>query len=139
MSSKHTIILTEDSFEDAMIIKEIFNASDLPFDLVHFSNGVELMDFLKGQNDFINDDGTPKFLVVLDIYMPLKDGIECLREIRSSDHGQLKDVPIVIFSGSKSDELNDQLRALGANSFIPKPNNVKEVRQMFDGLAANIA
>ncbi|MGB0934545.1 MAG: response regulator [Alphaproteobacteria bacterium] len=135
MVAKHTIVLTEDSQEDAMVIQEIFKRSELPFDLVHINDGESLMDFVTSRDAYFNEDGTPKYLILLDLMMPKKDGIECLEEIRSNDNKDIRNLPIVIFSGSECDEHFEKTMALGANSFIPKPRNVKEVKEMFAGLA----
>lgn len=55
-------------------------------------------------------------VVVLDLNMPGMDGIAVLQQIR----GLNPDQPVIIFTGSVSAEIEERLRALGANEMIEK-------------------
>lgn len=61
-------------------------------------------------------------LVLLDIMLPKKDGLEICKEIR-----QIKDVPIIIIS-AKADEIDKVLALeLGADDYVTKPFGMREV------------
>jgi two-component system chemotaxis sensor kinase CheA len=59
--------------------------------------------------------------VVLDLNMPVLDGMETLSRIRST--GDFDDVPIVVFTTSSSKESRKQSLTLGALDYIVKPND----------------
>ena len=58
-------------------------------------------------------------LILLDLNMPRKSGIEALKEIKSD--ASLRTIPVIVLTTSKAEE--DILRTydLGVNSFIVKP------------------
>lgn len=64
-------------------------------------------------------------LVMLDVMMPGRSGIDVLREMRSD--GALKAVPVVVMSAWQSSEDIDAALAAGANGFLPKPFRVEEL------------
>lgn len=68
-------------------------------------------------------------VVVTDLAMPRKDGLELIREIRRED----RRVPIVAISGKSPDQLEEAKR-LGADSALPKPWDPRELVRIIDGL-----
>lgn len=131
---KKTIILAEDSQDDALLMREVFNEFDLSCGFVWVKDGFELMKFLK--ENCLNNTKSKlnQYIILLDLNMPHKGGIQCLREIRSSENDIIKNVPIIVFTGSQSEEDLRACRMLGANCFIPKPSNQEEVNEMFSGI-----
>jgi DNA-binding response OmpR family regulator len=67
----------------------------------------------------------PYDLVILDVMMPGRSGIDVLREMRSDK--ALKDVPVVVMSAWQSTQDIDAALAAGANGFLPKPFRVEEL------------
>src|SRR5215467_11850666 len=63
-------------------------------------------------------------LVLLDIMMPRKDGLETLREIRRDD----RDLPIIMLSGASSPLKVVEAMKSGATDFIPKPVSHEDLR-----------
>ena len=63
-------------------------------------------------------------LVILDLMMPKRDGIEVLREIRKQD----KDIAVVIFTGYPNLDTAVASMKLDAVDYIKKPFNVDEFR-----------
>ena len=58
--------------------------------------------------------------------MPLKNGFECLREIRSDD--TLKKIPVIIYSTSDDTKLIDSMYNAGANLYLCKPIEFKKLK-----------
>ena len=71
-------------------------------------------------------------IVVLDISMPLMDGIDVLREIRKDDHSTI----IIMFTGYDSGTLSGLCRKIGANYFLNKTQLTKLVKICKDLLLA---
>jgi DNA-binding response OmpR family regulator len=64
-------------------------------------------------------------LVVLDVMMPGRSGIDVLREMRADK--ALRDVPVVVMSAWQSTADIDAALAAGANGFLPKPFRVEDL------------
>jgi CheY-like chemotaxis protein len=115
------ILLAEDNLKDIELTLEALEDSHLANRVVVVRDGVETLEYLRSQGQYANrEPGLPSVLL-LDIKMPRKDGIEVLREIRSDPH--LKLLPIVMLTSSREDK--DLLNSyyLGVNAYVVKPVN----------------
>ena len=63
----------------------------------------------------------------LDLNMPRKTGMECLKEIKAND--KFKDMAIAIYSTSASEEDIENTFVYGANIYIKKPNDFKKLKK----------
>ncbi len=117
-----TILLADDDIDDCNFFKEALAKLTLSTNLKTVNDGEELMQLLTNETiDLPN-------LLFLDINMPRKNGFECLSEIKKNE--RLKDLPIVIFSTSKSrDNINNAFK-IGANIYIRKPCNFNQLMQV---------
>ena len=111
-----TIFLADDDEDDHDFFTDALKEVSLPTDLTQSSNGLELM-----KNLDILIQHPPPHVIFLDLNMPLKDGFQCLQEIRNTP--KLKDIPVVIFSTSVSDISVDKTYELGANYYVQKPSS----------------
>jgi two-component system response regulator len=80
-------------------------------------DGVEAMAFLRKQGQFA--DVPRPDLILLDLNLPRKNGLEVLTEVKADD--DLKNIPVVVITTSQAQE--DVLTAYGlhANCYISKP------------------
>lgn len=115
-----TILLAEDNHDDEILTVRALNKQLAGVDIVVAHNGVEVMDYLCGTGAFAGRDvsNLPKVLL-LDLKMPLMDGLETLRRIRATAHTRF--LPVVILTSS--DEQRDRVESyqFGANSYVRKP------------------
>jgi len=115
-----TILVADDDPDDRMMIEDAFEESRLLNDLKFVEDGEELMDYLKHRGKFTSQDIAPRpGLILLDLNMPKKDGREALDEIKKDP--ELRQIPIVVLTTSKSEEDIFRTYDLGVNSFIIKP------------------
>ena len=117
------ILIADDDFEDFLLIKNTFEANQLNVHLSHVEDGQYLIDILKAQGKY-NKFGELPNLILLDLNMPRKNGFDVLKEIKEND--QLKRIPIIIFTTSKTARDIDKAYELGANCYISKPQTVEE-------------
>jgi CheY-like chemotaxis protein len=89
------------------------------FDVWTAANGVEVLALLQ--------TGRTPDLVLADIEMPLMDGYELLRRLRSAD--ATRDVPCLMISGKNKNLHYLQAMRLGADGFIGKPFTADEINQ----------
>lgn len=111
------ILLVEDNPGDVRLTQEALKEAKVKNKLHVANDGVEAMEFLRKEGKYEN---VPRpDLILLDLNMPRKSGIEVLSEIKGDDH--LKNIPVVILTVSKNEE--DILKSynLHANCYITKP------------------
>jgi len=110
------IFLAEDDADDRMLFEDALKEINIPSQLTLSSNGLELMSNLETLTAH-----PPPDVIFLDLNMPFKSGIDCLKEIR--DTPKLKDIPIVMFSTTANPNTVEATYSLGANCFLCKPNS----------------
>lgn len=112
------ILLADDDPDDRLLVKEAFEENYLLNPLETVEDGEELMDYLYKRGKFAETAVRPS-LILLDLNMPRKSGIEALREIKAD--ASLRTIPVIVLTTSKAEE--DILRTydLGVNSFVVKP------------------
>ncbi len=96
------------------------------------SGGFEVMLAEDGEVGLFLARHEPFDVVVLDLHLPGKDGIEVLVAIRTARPG----IPVVILTGQDSPEVRERATAAGAAMFITKPFKVADVRAAIAELAA---
>lgn len=116
MTNKTKILLADDSmaFKD-QLLKAIEKETDIEF-TKHITDGREVTDSIK---EVMPD------IVICDLILPFKDGIEILEEIASLN---LRRMPMVIVATAiTTDKIIRQCMELGANYFIAKPCNMENL------------
>ncbi len=116
------ILLVEDNLGDIRLTTEAFGESRLANNINVVRNGLEALAYLRRKKGYANS--TRPDLILLDLNLPLMDGREVLREIKS-DPG-LKLIPVIVLT--TSDAPKDILGAyeMHANSYQVKPNDIHD-------------
>jgi CheY-like chemotaxis protein len=118
------LILADDDESDRLIFKEAFEELKMKTIVHTVNDGVELMKYLSGTENAL------PHLLFLDLNMPRKNGLECLREIRSNE--KLKDISIAIYSTSASEKDIEETFQSGANAYIKKPSSFSILKKMLE-------
>jgi CheY-like chemotaxis protein len=116
------ILLADDDEDDRLLFKDAFDEIKIKTNVQMVHDGVQLMNYLNNMEYNLPD------IVFLDLNMPLKNGFECLAEIRSAK--RLKDLSIAIYSTSGSDEDIEETFVKGANVYIKKPNDFSVLKKV---------
>lgn len=113
------ILLVEDSPTDVMLTREAMEQYKLlnPLDLVE--DGVDAMDYLKGRGKYADQETTRPGLIILDLNLPRMSGREVLYELKQDP--ELRNIPVVVLTTSKSEEDVVKSYCLHANCYITKP------------------
>lgn len=111
------ILLVEDNKGDIRLTQEAVKESKLLINLSVVMDGVEAIEFLR-KNGKYKDEIRPD-IILLDLNLPKMDGRQVLAEIKNDP--DLKLIPVVILTTSRSEE--DLLKSYGlhANCYINKP------------------
>lgn len=118
------IVLADDDDDDRMLFREAIDEISIRTKLSVFNHGKELMDYLILPNIVLPN------LIFLDLNMPIKNGMQCLKEIRNTSH--LKDLFIVIYSTSSSEKDIEETFLNGANIYVNKPTNFSKLREVVE-------
>ncbi|MEI9897605.1 MAG: response regulator [Chthoniobacter sp.] len=116
------ILIVEDNPTDVLIAKEGFLHAEMRNTLHVADDGIEAMEFLRQRGKYA--DAPRPDLIVLDLNMPRKNGHEVLAEIKADD--DLKFIPVVVLTTSKSEEDINKAYRLHANCYISKPVDFDE-------------
>ena len=117
-----SVLIAEDSPDFQILIREAWEERRLDA-LLHFvDNGEELLDYLYVRGKYVKTNFLCRpDLILLDLKMPKKDGLDVLREIKADS--EWKKIPVIVLSCSVEEEDIYQSYYLGAYSYINKPVN----------------
>ena len=111
------ILLVEDNPGDVRLTQEALKDARVNNTLTVIGDGIEAMAFLKSNGG--NPKHTRPDLILLDLNLPKKSGLELLEEIKSDD--ELKTIPVIVLTTSTSQEDIIKSYGLHANCYITKP------------------
>ncbi len=126
------ILLVEDNEPDVILTQEAFEEARVANNLYVARDGVEAMEFLRREGPFA---GSPRpDVVLLDINMPRKNGLEVLEELKADP--ELRSIPVIVLTTSQAEE--DILRSYQshASSYVVKPvgfENFFQAIRAFEG------
>ena len=113
------ILLAEDNETDAEMTIRALRRKNLANNLVWVKDGAEALDFVFRRGAYASRPVTAPRLVLLDLKMPKVDGIEVLRQIKSSD--ETKTMPVVMLTSSAEERDIIASYSCGVNSYVVKP------------------
>jgi CheY-like chemotaxis protein len=112
------IVYVEDDPDDRMLFKEAFDL--IPdYDLLTLVNGFELLLFLKQRNEDL------PCLIVLDINMPVMNGLEALSILKANN--AYRNIPVVMFSTAAKPEDIEYCKNLDTDILL-KPRKFGDIR-----------
>jgi CheY-like chemotaxis protein len=116
------ILLVEDNPGDVRLTLEVMKDARVRNHMSMVKDGVEALAFLRREGDFA--DAPRPDLILLDLNLPKKDGMEVLADIKADP--TLRRIPVVVLTVSKDEE--DILKSydLYANCYVTKPINMEQ-------------
>ena len=129
MYQQAVILLAEDSQDDILLIRRAFRQANIINPLQVVRDGEEVIAYLSGDGRYANRAEYPlPELLLLDLKMPGLDGFDVLRWIR--DQPGLQAMRIVVLSSSQQIRDVNLAYRLGANSFLVKPVDFKDLVEL---------
>lgn len=121
-SSKKRILAVDDN---AIVLTRIANTLSNDYEVITVNSGVRALRFLEQEKPD---------LILLDIQMANKDGIETLRDIRNMEDRE--DIPVIMLTGVEDKEIVLESAKLGICDYILKPfyseELLKRIRRVFE-------
>jgi len=116
------ILLVEDNPIDVELTRNAFKKAQIRNALHVVNDGETALDFVFARGRHADRlKVRPPQLILLDLNLPRKSGLEVLREIK--DDGRTQNIPVIILTISDSDRDINECRRLGAETYIVKPVN----------------
>lgn len=126
-----TILLVEDDQDDVFALKWALKKAQLAPPIQHVGDGREAIRYLSGEGDYADRTRFPlPALVLLDLKLPYRTGIEVLTWIR--EQAELAELPVVILSGSDEARDHERTRALRVQDYLVKPPSPEGIRGVLE-------
>ena len=132
-----TVLHVDDDPNDTTLLQVACAKAAVEFQLQNIGDGTEVIDYLSGAGKYADRTRYEiPDLVLLDLKMPRATGWEILKWIRANT--VLKNLPVIVLSGSELQE--DRQRAFegGANSYLVKPPNFNSLVSMVKTIGAQL-
>ncbi|MBI2685903.1 MAG: response regulator [Acidobacteria bacterium] len=116
--NQFSIVVVEDSAADAEMVRIALEEVGITNGLTCFQSGPRALEYLEA--------GTASCdLLLLDLNLPCLSGFEVLERIRNTQ--RWRGLPIIMMSGSNSEQDIERSYALGANGYISKPVHLPDI------------
>ena len=120
MTPNNVLLHVEDDPNDVLLLQRAFKKANLPIAIQAVGDGEKAVSYLSGLEGFADRAQFPMpAIVLLDLKMPRKSGLETLAWIRGE--AKLRRLIVVVFTSSRHDEDVGKAYELGANSYLVKP------------------
>jgi two-component system response regulator len=142
--NQRTIVLIEDNQSDAELAKRVLKKIGNTDPIVHLEDGQDALNYFFNRDKYevSKQENTPA-LVLLDLKLPIIDGIEVLKQLRSNP--LTKNLIIVALTSSVEETDVQKTYDLGVNSYIKKPVDyntfieiMKQIRNYWLGVNVSI-
>ncbi len=121
------VVIVDDSTSDAKLIMMMAKRLKIANPFRHFESGQAALDFL-------SSDGALPGLILLDINMPLLNGHEVLKQIRSHPSEAVRRLPVVMLTTSDDPREISAAYSEHANSYVVKPLGLDQYQRIVEQL-----
>lgn len=125
MQKQLNVLLVEDNAPDVLLTSEMLQQAQIDCIIHTVNDGVKAIDFILQQNGYENVP-VPN-LILLDINLPKKDGLQVLQWIKKSEWNT---VPVIIYTSSTFENDIKSCKAFGADLYLNKPLLINELDEI---------
>jgi CheY-like chemotaxis protein len=127
------LLLIEDNAAHAEMVKRSFEQHKVANVIQHVDDGQKALDYLFREGEYTDADKYPlPHCILLDLRLPKVDGLEVLRQIKTSD--DLLKTPVVVLTTSAADKDIAMAYEYHANSYVVKPLNFAKFEALMEDL-----
>lgn len=112
MANTKKILVAEDSSVIQNITRKVLQFQN--YEIISVKNGKQVLEQLE-QSDFD--------ALLLDINMPVMDGMECAKKVRALGDKKKSSIPIIAITGNAKNYSMEDFKAVGIDEYLPKPLN----------------
>lgn len=110
MAETKTILIAEDSSVILNLTKKILELQN--YKILTAKNGGEVIKTV--ENNKID-------AILMDLNIPIKNGMDCTREIRAHKNQDIAKIPIIAVTGNANNYSMEDFKEVGINAYLPKP------------------
>ncbi len=126
-----TILLIEDNLDHVELIRRGFQDHRIPNNIHHVADGEAALDYLFRRGDYASPEKSPRpHVILLDLRLPRIDGLEVLRQMKTSE--ELRQIPVVVLTTSSAELDVAKAYDYHANSYLVKPVEFNKFTQLMD-------
>lgn len=130
-SMNMNILLADDDIDEHIFFKEAINKINIiGHNVVSVYDGVQLLDYLQRKGLYKNSKSPLPDLIVLDLNMPLMDGFQVIKEIKTMP--DFSAIPIYVLTNSANVSNVNTCRILGCAGYFPKPNKNDKLTRIIE-------
>jgi len=122
MSKELVILAVDDDLINLKLLKSMLMKNPDIKEVIEAQNGADAVAHIKSRDDIS--------LVLLDIIMPIMNGLEVLKVVRSDKN--IEQIPIIVLTTDETKKT--EALELGANSFLMKPIRSNELSEKMRAL-----
>src|ERR1700738_1358228 len=119
MSTLGRILIVEDDPNDVERTLTALDEYNLANEVVVTRDGEEALDYLYCRGNFQTRSSDNPAVLLLDLKLPKRDGLEVLQQIKSDE--KLKVIPVVVLTSSHEEKDVVASYKLGVNAYVVKP------------------
>jgi CheY-like chemotaxis protein len=132
-ANNYSVLLVEDDSNDVLFVQRAFRRVNSAISVNTVKDGEAAVDYLVGVGDYANRDRYPlPAMILLDLKLPRRSGIEVLQWIRSRE--AIKRIPVVVLTSSRERIDVDRSYDVGVNSYLVKPVNFDVLSEMIHAI-----
>ncbi len=106
------VLIAEDSSVIQTVTKKVLQFQN--YDITMAKNGKQVLDKVEKESFDV---------ILMDINMPVMDGMECSKQIRALADKKKSSIPIIAVTGNANNYSMDDFKNVGINDYLPKPLN----------------
>lgn len=129
MMNPAPVIILDDDLDEHDLVKDIWKDLKPSYPLILFTNGAQLLDYLR------SDEEIP-FVIISDLHLPLMDGFELRKQILENDSSKFKSVPFIFWSGTANENQIKKAYDLASHGFFIKPSSFNELKDLIKDIIA---
>ncbi len=118
MNNKPQILAVDDNSISLATIEQVLKGK---YEVIPLNSGIRALHYLKREKPD---------LILLDIQMALKDGIETLKEIRKME--ECRDIPVIMLTSNRDKETIVESSKLGVYDYVLKPFNAEDLKERIE-------
>ncbi len=119
------VLLVEDNPDEVFLTQRAFKKGEVANPLKVVTDGRQALDFLFSQSSYSNKDINDKpTLILLDLKLPLVNGLDVLKEIKGNPNTSI--IPVIVLTSSTEERDRAESSRLGADDYICKPTRLIE-------------
>lgn len=119
MDKDALILVAEDDDGHFALIERNLLRSGIANPIVRLRDGQEVLDFLEDAKNLESENSRHPLLLLLDIRMPKRDGLDVLKHIKADEI--LQKIPIIILTTTQDNQAIEQCQRLGCSMYVVKP------------------